>query len=136
MEAVRARSLQAFRNLLRAQRVTFGTDMATRLAALQKTREEFLKKRDLTAEEEISKAVKLADEVAETLRRNVVQAVKQPHSDQQHQQNQKQSQTNGEEAKAFYRMQIRPETELNDRLPQGMTLDKKYKPVKCCSSKD
>ncbi|CAG8513855.1 11925_t:CDS:2 [Ambispora gerdemannii] len=60
--------LRAYRDLLKAQQETF-------YAARDKTREEFLRNRSLNEESQIQEQINRATEIANTLRRNVVQAV-------------------------------------------------------------
>ncbi|CAG8498461.1 8610_t:CDS:2 [Ambispora leptoticha] len=67
--------LKAYRDLLKAQRETFYGDILTLRAARDKTREEFLRNRNLNEESQIQEQINRATEIADTLRRNVVQAV-------------------------------------------------------------
>ncbi|KAG0235342.1 hypothetical protein BGW41_000836 [Actinomortierella wolfii] len=94
--ATRQRALNAYRDLLRAQRVAFQGDIATLSAARDKTYQEFNMRRNETNEKIIDEQLELAKQVASLLRHNLVQGV------------QKQDQ------KDLYELKIRPETELGD----------------------
>ncbi|KAI9034378.1 hypothetical protein DFJ74DRAFT_649330 [Hyaloraphidium curvatum] len=74
--SLRSRVIHTYRILLKAQSEVFAGDAATLVAGRIKTREAFLKNRELNDEAQISKLLSEAEEMAFLLRRNVVQAVK------------------------------------------------------------
>ncbi|KAH8549838.1 hypothetical protein BGW37DRAFT_468913 [Umbelopsis sp. PMI_123] len=76
MAANRAVALGAYRNLLKAQKQTFGADLATFNAARAKAYEEFNNSRNETDAAVIEEKIALANQVASILRSNIVQGVR------------------------------------------------------------
>ncbi|KAG9065478.1 hypothetical protein KI688_001764 [Linnemannia hyalina] len=75
MSVSRHQVLGAYRNLLKAQKLTFKGDWATLAAAREKTYTEFNLKRSETDETKIKEQLHLAEQVASLLRHNLAQAV-------------------------------------------------------------
>lgn len=71
--ALRRQVLTAYKELHRARLVAFKDDERALTAARQKIREEFYKHHDVSNPEEIQRLAKFAKEVAEVLRKDVLQ---------------------------------------------------------------
>ncbi|KAJ6641104.1 Complex III assembly factor LYRM7 [Pseudolycoriella hygida] len=72
--SVRQRVLSAFKSLHRVASQTFGGDERTLLAARIKINEEFKKNKHIQNEGSVDELVKLAEEVEQELKSNVIQA--------------------------------------------------------------
>ncbi|KAG0250250.1 hypothetical protein DFQ27_009494 [Actinomortierella ambigua] len=94
--ATRQRALNAYKDLLKAQRVAFRGDVATLSAAREKTYQEFNMRRNETNEKTIEEQLHLANQVTSLLRHNLVQGVQK------------------KDRKDLYELKIREETELGD----------------------
>ncbi|KAF9977145.1 hypothetical protein BGZ73_006912 [Actinomortierella ambigua] len=94
--ATRQRALNAYKELLKAQRVAFRGDVVTLSAAREKTYQEFNMRRNETNEKIIDEQLNLATQVASLLRHNLVQGVQK------------------QDKKDLYELKIREETELGD----------------------
>ncbi|CAO3659588.1 unnamed protein product [Umbelopsis vinacea] len=76
MAANRAVALKAYKNLLQAQKQTFGADLTALQAAHAKTYAEFTKSKEESDPKIIEEKIGLANQVASILRSNIVQGVK------------------------------------------------------------
>ncbi|KAI9017861.1 hypothetical protein BC832DRAFT_545860 [Gaertneriomyces semiglobifer] len=78
---IRSRVLGAYRELLKAQRTTFAGDSLQLKNAKTFTRSKFLEQKDVTDPAELEKLVKVAQQSATIVRRNIVQGVKKTQED-------------------------------------------------------
>ncbi|KAM3584275.1 hypothetical protein VKS41_003099 [Umbelopsis sp. WA50703] len=81
MASNRAVALRAYRNLLQAQRQTFGSDLVTLQAARAKTHTEFNNYRNESDPAVVEEKINLANQVASILRSNIVQGVRKEEKD-------------------------------------------------------
>ncbi|KAG2188146.1 hypothetical protein INT44_000897 [Umbelopsis vinacea] len=76
MSTQRAVALGAYRNLLKAQKQTFGADLVALNAARAKTYVEFNNSKNETDPAVVDEKIKLANQVASILKSNIVQGVR------------------------------------------------------------
>lgn len=81
MEATSRQALAAYRNLLRAQRLTFKGDDAVLRAAYERTRKEYEDNRNVGDAVKVQDLIVQANETAEFVRRLVVQGVRNEAND-------------------------------------------------------
>ncbi|KAG2181347.1 hypothetical protein INT43_008930 [Umbelopsis isabellina] len=81
MATNRAVALRAYKNLLQAQRQTFGSDLVTLQAARAKTYNEFNNYKNESDPAVVEEKINLANQVASILRSNIVQGVRKEQKD-------------------------------------------------------
>ncbi|KAI9136978.1 mitochondrial complex I protein Fmp36 [Paraphysoderma sedebokerense] len=94
--SLRPQALSMYRRLLKIQRTTFQGDIPVIRAARDETRKRFSEVKNETDPAKIEKNLKIAQQVANILERNIVQGVKKSENDQ------------------LYRLNLSPRHEIND----------------------
>ncbi|KAJ3180286.1 hypothetical protein HDU87_002165 [Geranomyces variabilis] len=121
---LRSQVLRAYKDLLRAERKTFEFDSVQITQAREHTRQQFLAQANETDAAKIAQLVKVANQAATIIRKNIVQGVKDT------------GRTDGD----VYKLRLDSEKEINDndtirtatlRQPAQRT---GKEPVRCCSA--
>ncbi|KAI9202150.1 uncharacterized protein BJ171DRAFT_515031 [Polychytrium aggregatum] len=79
--SIRSRVLASYKELLRAQQVTFAGDLPQLRASRVHTRNEYIKNKDVADAAQLEQMIKVAQQAATIIRKNIVQGVKSSESE-------------------------------------------------------